>query len=222
MAISPHSTSKISRATAPSTFIYSDQIAANGRSIAENFKAWFKKGKVLNSNGQPMRLFHGTDQDFDSFDLDSIGNNFRADTLGFFFINDPKQASGYAENDTVGLSKKPLGRVIPVYISMQKPLIINDAFLRSQGMAPLGVCEDVISFWDSYQALIHEWMFDHGSDGVILVDNSYQPHGEPTTMVVALHPWQIKSACGNAGTYDPDDNDMTDRRSLDMSLTPAM
>lgn len=176
-------------------------LASNGRSVAANFRSWFRDSKVVDSRGSPLVVYHGTDCDFIAFSKDCIGNNFRADEKGFFFISDPKQASNYAENDTVGLGKRPGGVVIPAYISLQRPLVVDDSFLRSEGMRPIGVHDDVVSFWDTYQGLVLEWAESHRADGIILVDRSYQVNGEPTRMVVAFEPRQIKSALGNSGLY---------------------
>lgn len=165
------------------------------------FKIWFGKSKVTNSDGSPMVVYHGTNQDFDSFNPATVGDNFGADSRGFFFTNDRKMASDYAENDTIGMNKREGANVIPAYVSLQKPLVIDDAFLKAQGMQKIGIDEDVVTFWDSYQSLIHDWMDEAKSDGAILVDNTYKVGGEPTKMVVALKPEQVKSAIGNSGKF---------------------
>ena len=187
-----------------------DVAAPNGKSVAENFRAWFRDSKVVDSQGRPLVVYHGTDCDFASFSKHCIGNNFRADESGFFFISDPSQASNYAENDTVGLNKRPGGNVIPAYVTLQRPLVVDDMLLRSEGMHPIGVQEDVVSFWDAYQSLVLEWAQSHNADGIILVDHSYRIGGEPTRMVVAFEPRQIKSALGNSGLYSPHSDGLTD------------
>lgn len=154
-------------------------------------------------------LYHGTSADFSAFDLKKIGDNFGADQRGFFFISDPRQASAYAENDTVDVNKRIGANVMPVYVSLRKPLVIDDAFLKREGMAPIGKDEDVASFWDNYQGLIYEWVEERNSDGVILVDNTRKTNGEATKMVVAFRPQQIKSAIGNRGAFEPNNLDIT-------------
>jgi hypothetical protein len=186
--------------------------ASNGRSVAANFCAWFRDSKVVDSAGRPLVVYHGTDQAFDGFSKDCIGNNFRADERGFFFISDPRQANNYAENDTVGLGKRPGGNVIPAYISLQRPLVVDDLLLRSEGMRPIGVNDDVVTFWDTYQGLVLEWADARKADGIILVDRSYRVGGEPTRMVVAFEPRQIKSALGNSGLYSVFSDELCDTR----------
>jgi hypothetical protein len=187
-------------------------IAPNGRSIAANFRSWFRDSQVVDSRGRPLVVYHGTDCDFDGFSKDCIGNNFRADERGFFFISDPRQASGYAENDTVGLGKRLGGHVMPVYVALQRPLLVNDTFLRAEGMAPIGKNDDVVSFWDTYQTLVLEWADARRADGIVLEDRSYQVAGEPTRMVVAFEPRQIKSALGNSGLYAVFSDELSDHR----------
>ena len=187
-------------------------LAPNGRPAAENFRAWFRDSKVVDSAGRPLVVYHGTDQEFSGFSKDCIGDNFRADERGFFFISDPKQASNYDENDTVGLGKRPGGNVIPAYISLQRPLVVDDLLLRSEGMHPIGVNDDVVSFWDTYQSLILEWSDARKADGIILVDRSYRVGGEPTRMVVAFEPRQIKSALGNSDLYSVFSDELSDAR----------
>ena len=125
-------------------------------SVRDNFARWFGRSPLVNAQGDPLLLYHGTDSDFDAFDKSMSGNNFRADEVGFFFTNDAKQASDYAENDTIGVNKRQGALVLPVYVALQKPLIVDDAHLRREGMRPIGQHDDVISFWDTYQSLVLE------------------------------------------------------------------
>jgi hypothetical protein len=186
--------------------------ASNGQSVAANFRAWFRDSKVVDSRGRPLVVYHGTDCDFTAFNKECIGNNFRADEAGFFFISDPKQASAYAENDTVGLNKRHGANVVPAYVALQRPLVVDDMLLRAEGMHPLGVQEDCVSFWDTYQSLVLEWAQAKRADGIILVDRTYRVGGEPTRMVVAFEPRQIKSALGNSGLYSVFSDELTDAR----------
>lgn len=60
------------------------------------FKAWFGDSKVVDENGEPLRVYHGTKRP------DRIGNRFRSAraTSGpmAFFTDSPKLASNYATN----------------------------------------------------------------------------------------------------------------------------
>lgn len=170
------------------------------------FKKWFKGSKVVDADGKPLVVYHGTASDFAKFDPKRIGDNFGADDRGFFFTSSPKEASDYAENDTVGVNKREGANVMPAYVALKNPLIITPEFLKDEGMGGLlgkNGSEDTITFWDAYQSLIHEWADERRSDGVIVVDPSFtESNGEPRRLVVAFKPNQIKSATGNRGTFD--------------------
>ncbi len=63
------------------------------------FKRWFGLSWVVNQDGKPKRVFHGTAQSFDRFDPRKLGENTDAPSSrhGFFFTDDPRVASGYAD-----------------------------------------------------------------------------------------------------------------------------
>lgn len=62
------------------------------------FKAWFKDSKVVDAEGNPLRVYHGTTGDFSRFDRSYRGSNTRARSAkqGFFFVDDPEVAGQYA------------------------------------------------------------------------------------------------------------------------------
>lgn len=178
------------------------------------FRRWFRNSRVVDRRGAPLVVYHGTHKDFEAFDANAIGDNFRADERGFFFTSSPREASNYAENDTVGMSSREGANVMPVYVALQRPLVIDPAFLQREGMGGLlgpGGQEDTISFWDTYQSLILEWADECRADGVIVVDPAFtEDNGEPRRLVVAFSPIQIKSAIGNSGAFNPKSPSLTD------------
>lgn len=175
------------------------------------FEQWFGRSKVKDAAGKPLVLYHGsalegmTDTtDITAFDPARTGDRFRADDAGFFFSNDPRIANYYARSDADW--REPgsgAGAIYPVFVSLQRPLVIDGAFLRKQNMDPIGIREDTVTFWDQYQALIKEWVLEAGADGVILRDAVQKVNGTPVQTVIAFKPEQIKSAIGNRGTFDP-------------------
>lgn len=75
------------------------------------FRAWFKDSKVVDADGKPLVVYHGTrSAEFSQFVTPS------------FFTSDPKAAGKYAEKyaepaDVVAEG----GRTLPVYLSIQNP-----------------------------------------------------------------------------------------------------
>lgn len=143
-----------------------------------------------------------TSTDIKAFDPEKIGDRWRADEKGYFFTNDQKEANYYSMSErdfpTRGSGE---GAVYPVVLRNENPLIIDDAFLKKQGMAPIGEVEDTVGFWDNYQGLIHDWVEDGGHDSVVLIDNSRRvQNGQPRKMAVMFDNTAIRSR--NAA-FDP-------------------
>lgn len=177
-----------------------------------NFWAWFGDSKTVDAQGRPIVVLHGTaleglnqSTDIASFDRGMVGNRFSSDDRGFFFTSFPAFADTYARSDAdyrnPGAGQ---GVVYPVYVKAGNPLVIDAAFLKKEGMSPIGQDEDTITFWGVYQGLIlQDWYNPRKHDSIVLVDSAHSSQGVPTQTVVAFKPEQIKSAIGNSGSFRP-------------------
>lgn len=87
----------------------------------EAFKNWFGDSKVVDENGKPLVVYHGTaanvGDDF-AFDPKKIGQNATAEGYGFYLTDNKDIADGYERDG---------GSVIEAYLSMQKPLPVDQA-----------------------------------------------------------------------------------------------
>ena len=83
------------------------------------FNRWFKGSKLVDSEGKPLTLYHGTTKEFSAFDPKTIGSNTRVGISGkgFYFSPDPTSPNLYAE--------LPGGRVLPVHVRLKNPRIIG-------------------------------------------------------------------------------------------------
>jgi hypothetical protein len=62
------------------------------------FRNWFGDSKVVDDSGAPLVVYHGTNQDFTSFDASRNGQNTRAaSSIAFFFTEQPTEANEYAD-----------------------------------------------------------------------------------------------------------------------------
>jgi len=179
----------------------------------KNFEKWFKQSKVTDSQGQPQIMFHGTFQSFDIFDKNKIGSRFSSDSEGFFAISCPKLASQYAEHGEMSGN----ANVIPMFVSIQNPLIIDSQFLASEGMTEIGQNDCVITFWDNNQDFILNLAYEKKCDGVLLVDSSKLQSENIVMMSVAFEAKQLKSAIGNSGSFNPKQSSLTDSNNLLLS-----
>ena len=156
------------------------------------FKRWFSDSKVVDGDGKPLVMYHGTskDKDFPSFNIGQRGS---------WFTSSPESASSYSTgNDSQGYTyegikfvpKNTASRVIPVFLSIQNPYILTkqDTEDLSKGSSYQQAQRNVFS---KAKAKGHDGI-DMGS-GVWVVLNS---------------PTQIKSAIGNKGTFDDKKKDI--------------
>ena len=154
--------------------------------------------KVVDENGEPMVVYHGTLADgLRQFSTDFIGSRYSYDEKGFFFISNRKIADDYAVSE---FDASRRGEVIDAYVSLGNPLVVNSEWCRKNGLGSnVFKDNDVIEFWDNYQSLIVEE--SEQNDGVIVTD------GE-TSMAVAFSPNQIKSATSNNGNFSTTEDDI--------------
>ena len=154
------------------------------------FKKWFGDSKAVDENNQPLVVYHGTTEDFDTFRTED----------GAFFSDDSKSVGESLELYTLSDTPNIGQNVKPVYLSIENPKVYTtdeeyESFVQNRSQ----------SFSDNKEKLISE-----GYDGII-----YKPEepsmGQKTTenYYVAFEPNQIKSAIGNKGTFDPGDARIT-------------
>lgn len=93
------------------------EVSAAPKPSTPAFKKWFANSKVVDDKGQPLVVYHGTDQSFDEF----RGNAY--------FTPMPEDASKYSYVNTPGKEHSP--NVVPVYLSLQKPKTIKTYATRA-------------------------------------------------------------------------------------------
>lgn len=74
------------------------------------FKRWFGDSNVVDANGEPLVVYHGTKSVFDVFDSKKIKSINEG--LGFYFTDNLNVADGYGTD----------GHTMSVYLSIKKPL----------------------------------------------------------------------------------------------------
>jgi hypothetical protein len=151
------------------------------------FKKWFGDSKVVDAEGNPLVVYHGTARDFTEFTLGVGGKGGRADTKGaVFFTDSPSQAEffGKMESRRSGVG----ARLLPVYLAIKNPLVHDFKGAEKDG--------------DVSAEIIEKAKAD-GHDGVVFKNVRDAMDASPANVYVAFSPTQIKSATGNQGTFDP-------------------
>jgi hypothetical protein len=155
------------------------------------FKDWFGESKVVDADGKPLVVYHGTRSDFSEFDFE------RAVMGVHFFSANPKHASAFSGHiDQYSEEHGETPNVMPVYLSMQNPTIIQGKWLGKNGNWNFD--ELYIAIKRAKQA---------GADGLIIKDFKDFNAGRGDTYI-AFEPTQIKSAVGNSGQFDPGNPDI--------------
>jgi hypothetical protein len=83
------------------------------------FKAWFGDSKVVDEQGNPLVVYHGTIHSFDAFS--PFHSNRGA---GMWFTDDPSRAGDYANAGGIGTFTP---QIYPVYLSLKNPKITDQA-----------------------------------------------------------------------------------------------
>ena len=144
--------------------------------------------KVVNPDGTPMVVYHGTGSDFSVFDKSRQGENYVQGEGGFFFTSSRKSAENYAKL----ASEDGKGLVIEAYLSIQKPYEVTA--YGDYVQAPAEKYDD-----HRYEYLNEAEM--QGCDGIIV-------KGKKSSLYVVFEPNQIKSATDNIGTFDSSNPDI--------------
>jgi hypothetical protein len=139
-----------------------DVVASRARDVTETpeFKRWFGDSKVVDENGKPLVVYHGTFSDFSKFSARRLGENTdgnasskgyaRTAKMGFWFNTQPM--SGSSAGYTVDM---------PVYLSIQNPRREMSLDWLAQGLEGESA--------RSYRARLVE----QGYDGVVLRDEEF-------------------------------------------------
>jgi len=86
----------------------------SGRRGAIKFDAWFGDSKIVDDNGEPLVVYHGTKQDIDAFSETVESKNNRGNIKGFFFSTSKSMAGGYGPN------------TVSAYLKMEKPFVVGE------------------------------------------------------------------------------------------------
>lgn len=170
------------------------------------FKEWFGDSKVVDENGGPLVVYHGTSSDIEFFDKKKIGSNHPTYSFGFHFSNLAEEASIYSKEN---------GNIVPVYLRIENPLIIETNLIASN-YADNNKSELVRDILNSRKdkkvtdentllralagedvEVLQKVIKATPYDGVII-------KGKTDTNYITFSPTQIKSI-HNRGTFDPND-----------------
>ena len=196
-----------------------DRIAKSKEAL-ENFYKWFGDSKVVDEQGRPLVVYHGTNAEFSVFDITKVGESTRNKGIfgyGFYSSNKEKIASSYRRTKG-NLLPEGQGYIMPLYYKLENPFMwfqggrFKEAKESIEIAKKLGFPKERIQDdGDGFIRLLPltedkqiekftQSLKDNGYDGVI-----FKYSGTDLFEYVAFNPNQIKST-SNRGTYSESEN----------------
>ena len=196
-----------------------------------HFKDWFgdwednaaNASKVVDTNGEPLVMYHGTNQDFWAFDMDRSIKGRNNGMRGMFFSDNAELAASYSvdtmNNPDIVEARRSGDRA---YVDSVKARLLTEAttnadantkavFINSR--TPLEQDMKGGSFWEANQNAAARMEINQDKwDGVIndnVEDNASNEstHGA-TKVVISFDPTNIKSATDNMGMFNASNPDI--------------
>jgi hypothetical protein len=195
------------------------------------FKEWFgdwendpeNASKVVDENGEPLVVYHGTISDFTEFSKKAQKQTKLLNDGVFYFSANPNLANKFAKN--IKLDNKAFelwqnaiddededyanlmfeqaeenGYVIPVFLNAKFVISINKnnsqirAYTESEGL-------------DTKESIAIDKLKNGNTQGVIF-NNALDADNVVSDLYVVSEPNQIKSATGNTGAFSKESNDI--------------
>ena len=184
------------------------------------FHAWFGESVVVDAQGKPLVVYHGTPNDFTVFDASQSVRS-----VGFQFASSKMAATHYAGSS---------GKVIQAYLQMNRPYVV-DLETRAED-EDAQKTEDELSGGDYYPDTAIDWFHAVGREEIrqAMASGEYDGYiireGDGSAVYGVVNPAQIKSATDNSGSYDlknPDirfsdvDEELSVAADLDDAYDPA-
>jgi hypothetical protein len=150
-----------------------------------NFRRWFRQSAVVDANGNPLPVYHGTGEEFAAFDSGRLATatGHASSGLGFYFTPDRASAESYAEKASGYVPADAV--VLETYLSIQNPYVMS--------------LEEAQAFEDAAEAKATRMRLEaQGYDGVHIPDQNAW---------VAFRANQVKRT-DNLGTWNPNSDNM--------------
>jgi len=184
-----------------------------GQADDNAFKRWFGGSKVVDENGEPLVVYHGTGKKFAAFDIGRESKNFgtfgefTVSRLGAFFAADKKFAARF---------KPKGGKLVQAFLSLQNPVNLVEGYPSEvwEKLGPVLKENNLLNIpadgmWELFDkgfpggVEFVQALKDAGYDGAKIGERDAD--GNLREVYVAFKPEQIKSAAGNDGTFDAND-----------------
>ena len=157
------------------------------------FWEWFGDSKVVDENGEPLVVYHGTSSKFDTFNLSEDGYFGK----GIYFTPNYESAGSYAKIDAEMKNNHDV-YVVGAYLSLKNPLQVRNFEWKNTTFE---------TFFDENDEWIDttKILLEREYDGIIIYASGIEKSVNTIIEIIAFSPNQIKSV-NNDGTWDIDDD----------------
>lgn len=181
------------------------QTVSKEASVAErNFKAWLGNSKVVDADGNPKVMYHGTGTEGitefkHSKAQDKMGRSMAmGQGKGKFYFATTEGAANIAAQGAVYRGQGKNAQVMPVYLRIENPVNLDTYKQRYQEISGHDLNEGYSDGYtmkdrDKYIAKLDKQLKKEGIDGI---------YDEGYGFAAVFEPTQIKSAVKNNGNYD--------------------
>lgn len=188
--------------------------AARAQTQTPAFKEWFGDSKVVDGEGKPLVVYHGSGASFDTFRPGAFP--------GFYFAADHRLADFFARANAKGGAPQ----TYPAYLSLQNPKEVREggpglgARLKAW-LSGRDATAEVVGVGGKASVLYPESVARLQAQGYDGISTTW----DGDRVFIAFEPTQIKSATGNSGEFDPNNpsilgNTISDRAYGPIKMTP--
>ena len=172
---------------------------------SQQFRRWFgdwqnhpeDASKVVNEDGTPKVVYHGTNNKFWTFDLAKSGRNYGETSEGLFFFTNKRNGYSDSAEDYARAAAQNSGtpRVMECYLDIKKPLTLHsDGYYTPT------------AYFDKNAETVYKQYLNGDYDGII-IENS-DKSVDDSVIYLLDDPIKIKSATDNIGTFDRNNPDI--------------
>lgn len=218
MGVPLPATIKIDGVSRPTTNSNGQQIAPTEEAV-RNFWAWFGNSTVVDKQGRPKVMYHGSKADIAEFkskatQVRETGNK-SWDNEGIYFTTNPSYADDYS---TASFRADGPAAVYPVYLRIENPVVITKQPVWNkvvsavkQGTGQTQLTKSLVEEFNKYDDRASHYisarnlqqLLDQGIDGVV-----NDRLGTTVDEYVVFSGAQVKSAVGNSGEFSRADRRM--------------
>ena len=227
---------------------FGNRKASDGSLVWQNFVKWFGDSKVVDADGNPLVVYHGTDsiEDFTSFKESVTGRYGK----GNYFTTNSIIAEKFVR-DVSDFNKEKKQRIIPVFVSIKNPYVSEkDDFFTENMLIKLGLTfkdyhnrakeihaktftkldrlkgKSLEEFDDAKPAAVTSLLQDAGFDG-IQVNFKIADFTNPSRILkeysyfIAFESSQSKSSIANSGEFSLTNPNILDANRKSLVLAPV-